>query len=212
MSEKTKRVKGVTYVKPIVYGNIAWWLGKKADPEKTHEWTAYIRGAQNEDLSYFIKKVVINLHDSFSKPKRTLYKPPYEVSLTGWGEFELNMKIFFKDPIEKPITLYHQLRLFPEEGVQTTKRPVVSETYDEIVFVDPTENMLNKLKKYPLQNAEILPYPSSNQPISFNEENDLSKIREAQTIVRNEIQKIKEQYDRADEEIELLKNEILNLN
>lgn len=30
-------------------------------------------------------------------------KPPFEVSETGWGEFEVQMKIYFIDPAEKPV-------------------------------------------------------------------------------------------------------------
>ena len=32
-------------------------------------------------------------------------KPPYEVSETGWGEFEVVIKIFFVDSAEKPVSL-----------------------------------------------------------------------------------------------------------
>ena len=56
--------------RPSCYGNIAWWQGPKADPARTHKWTVFLRGCQNEDLSYFIKKVVFTLHNSFEKPKR----------------------------------------------------------------------------------------------------------------------------------------------
>lgn len=37
--------------KPIVYGTIATWLGRKADEKKTHSWICYVRGVNNEDLS-----------------------------------------------------------------------------------------------------------------------------------------------------------------
>ena len=33
-----------------------------------------------------------------------LTKPPYEVSETGWGEFEVVIKIFFVDTAEKPVS------------------------------------------------------------------------------------------------------------
>lgn len=38
---------------------------------------------------------------------------PFEVNEVGWGEFEASMEIFFHDPEEKSITLYHQLKLYP---------------------------------------------------------------------------------------------------
>jgi YEATS domain-containing protein 4 len=64
------RVKGALVERPVIYGNISWWLGKKADDTKTHRWTTYVRGPHNEDLSYFIKKVVFTLHPSFPNPVR----------------------------------------------------------------------------------------------------------------------------------------------
>ena len=30
-------------------------------------------------------------------------KPPYEVNETGWGEFEIQIKIYFMDPLERPV-------------------------------------------------------------------------------------------------------------
>lgn len=40
-----------TYVAcPIVYGSIAFPLGKKSE-FATHKWTFYVRGPNNEDLS-----------------------------------------------------------------------------------------------------------------------------------------------------------------
>ena len=33
-------------------------------------------------------------------------KPPYEVSETGWGEFEIIIKIYFVDPTERPVSHY----------------------------------------------------------------------------------------------------------
>ena len=31
-------------------------------------------------------------------------KPPYEVTETGWGEFEIIIKIYFVDPNERPVS------------------------------------------------------------------------------------------------------------
>ena len=31
-------------------------------------------------------------------------KPPYEVTETGWGEFEVIIKIYFNDPQERPVS------------------------------------------------------------------------------------------------------------
>ena len=62
-----------------------------------------------------------------------LLKPPYAVTETGWGEFEVQIKIYFHDPNERPVTIYHILKLFQTDpNVMNGKKPVISEQYDEV--------------------------------------------------------------------------------
>ena len=59
-------------------------------------------------MSAYVKKVNFKLHDSYSNPNRTVTKPPYEVTETGWGEFEIVIKIYFQvgsDVSESNLTL-----------------------------------------------------------------------------------------------------------
>ena len=109
-----QRVKGVTLVKPIVFGNISKQFPKKRESDgHTHEWTVYFKPYDNEDMSNYIKKVQFKLHESYANPNRVVSKPPYEVSETGWGEFEVQVKIHFNDAAnEKPLIFYHVLKLF----------------------------------------------------------------------------------------------------
>lgn len=73
----------------------------------THKWTTYVRSATNEDLSVLIKKVVFQLHPSFEKPTRTADVAPFELSESGWGEFEIGITIYFHPDVgEKPMELY----------------------------------------------------------------------------------------------------------
>lgn len=65
------RLKNVVISKPIIYGSIATYLGRKAEETKTHRWSIYLRGADNEDLSYMLSKVMITLHSSFTNPVRS---------------------------------------------------------------------------------------------------------------------------------------------
>lgn len=98
-------------------------------------------------MSTWVKKVHFKLHESYSNANRTLTKPPYEVTETGWGEFEVVIKLHFHDPNERPVTLYHILKLFQspivegEISSQDTKKGLVSESYEEIVFQEPTQYM-----------------------------------------------------------------------
>ena len=95
------RLANTTICLPIVYGSTAFFLGKKADEYHTHKWTCYLRGPNGEDLSVCIQKVVFQLHPSFTQPVRELVEPPFEVTERGWGEFEAQIRIVWKDPSEK---------------------------------------------------------------------------------------------------------------
>nr|XP_021399944.1 YEATS domain-containing protein 4 isoform X2 [Lonchura striata domestica] len=98
------RVKGVTIVKPVVYGNVARYFGKKREEDgHTHQWTVYVKPYRNEDMSAYVKKIQFKLHESYGNPLRVVTKPPYEITETGWGEFEIIIKIFFIDPNERPL-------------------------------------------------------------------------------------------------------------
>lgn len=85
-------------------------------------------------MSAYVKKIQFKLHESYGNPLRggfcisavvprtrllfQLYhgintfmlpiavvtKPPYEITETGWGEFEIIIKIFFIDPNERPVS------------------------------------------------------------------------------------------------------------
>uniref|UniRef100_A0A7S0KX24 YEATS domain-containing protein n=1 Tax=Asterionellopsis glacialis TaxID=33640 RepID=A0A7S0KX24_9STRA len=96
---------------PLVYGSMAFYLGKKADEYSTHRWTLYLRGPNNEDLSTCVAKAIFQLHPSFAQPVRELTTPPFEVTEKGWGEFEAQIKIVWKDPKEKP-TLVSGMNVF----------------------------------------------------------------------------------------------------
>jgi YEATS domain-containing protein 4 len=57
-------------------------------------------------MSTYVKKVHFKLHESYADPNRNVVKPPYEVTETGWGEFEIVIKIYFHDPNERPTVSY----------------------------------------------------------------------------------------------------------
>ena len=63
-------------------------------------------------LSFFLSLFLSFFHSFFPK---AIESPPFEIKETGWGEFEMMMKIFFTDPIEKSIEVFHNLKLFPRE-------------------------------------------------------------------------------------------------
>ena len=66
----------------------------------------------------------------------------------GWGQFPINIKLYFADPSCKPVETVKDLILFDDMN-PTTKRPIVTEEYNELVFVDPTPFMLKLLTASP---------------------------------------------------------------
>jgi YEATS domain-containing protein 4 len=140
--------KNIIITKPFIYGSVAIYLGKKSKDEETHKWCAYVRGVNNENISNFIKSVEFTLHDTFKPNKILLTKWPFEIYKTGWGEFDIKIKIELVDETAKPIELIHPLKFYTQPNQsQPSKRPVVNENYDEIIFVNPKPEILEQLLK-----------------------------------------------------------------
>ena len=51
---------------PLVYGSVAFGLGKTEDGT-THRWTIYVRGIDGKDLSCVISSVVFKLHPTCNR-------------------------------------------------------------------------------------------------------------------------------------------------
>lgn len=71
---------------------------------------------------------------------------PFVVKETGWGEFEISIKLYFAtESNEKPQTLYHHLRLHPygktdsERELTQQNGEVISWCYEELIFNEPYE-------------------------------------------------------------------------
>lgn len=100
------RLVNTTTCLPLAYGSVAFYLGKKSDEFHTHRWTLYVRSPdQAFDLSRAISKVVFQLHPSFPQPTRELNEPPFEVTETGWGEFEASIRIVWKEVADERSTI-----------------------------------------------------------------------------------------------------------
>ena len=81
---------------------------------------------------------------------RTIEQPPFEVTETGWGEFEIQIKLYFvPESNEKPQTLWHSLKLHPYgddiEGKRERREPVISQNYEEVLFNEPVEQVYDIL-------------------------------------------------------------------
>ncbi|PRT55438.1 Protein AF-9 [Wickerhamiella sorbophila] len=207
-----KRVKSVSVTRPIMYGNVAVPLEavdrKKDTPEDhTHKWTVFVRDpAGKDDLGYFIKKVSFKLHDTYANSLRTIEKPPFEVTETGWGEFEITIRIVFAQAAaEKTIVLYHHLKLHPfgpgvVPGETPKPQPVESILYDELVFCEPTEAMFQILTSRPGAVIPTKPDPPL-KPFSYQTETEeIDRLDAANEQVLEQLKKLKEQIQELEKE------------
>lgn len=198
MAAERVRVRGLSIFRPVIYGNTAVVLTQEernalTTPDHTHRWTVAVRSAASgqeseivggaDDLSYFIKRVTFKLHDTYPNPTRNVDKPPYEVSETGWGEFEIQIRItFVTEAGEKPVMFYHHLKLHPWTAIgggdpeipplEAARQmgPVHSWQYDEIVFNEPYQSFLNILTAHP-----PTPLPKTKRrPVPFHTANPAS--------------------------------------
>jgi YEATS domain-containing protein 4 len=108
-----------------VIGSVALRLKKgisvpKEDWELSYKWGCYVRGlketsishdiTEEQDLSFVIKKVEFQIHESFPERLITIDRHPFEIHNAGYGEFPITITIYFKDPTERPLEYTHQLK------------------------------------------------------------------------------------------------------
>ncbi|PYI26660.1 putative histone acetyltransferase subunit [Aspergillus indologenus CBS 114.80] len=151
----TKRVRGVSVFRPFVFGSEAQPFDPAKKPphvpaDHTHQWRVFVKGVNGEDISYWLKKVQFKLHETYAQNVRTIEQPPFEVTETGWGEFEIQIKLYFvPESNEKPQTLWHSLKLHPygddAEGKKERREMVTSQNYEEVVFNEPVEQFYELL-------------------------------------------------------------------
>lgn len=214
----TKRTKGVSLSRPILYGNEAVRLtvaeSSTAPSGHTHRWKVFVRGINDEDISWMVKRVTFKLHSSFANANRVVESAPFEVEETGWGEFEIPIKVKFWDGSDKEVSLVHHLQLHPRglvpDGNQSLQRMVkspveklITENYEEILFLDPPEAFC----KLALQNP--LPSGTESHP-TFNSalEKQLVKDYEIATAkAKADLQVWQAKHDKAKSDLERLRLE-----
>lgn len=147
--------------------------------------------------------MTFKLHESYPNSNRVVTKPPYEVTETGWGEFEVIIKIYFNDPQERPVTVYHLLKLFQSEtDIMLGKKSLVSEFYDELVFNDPTVMMQHLLNN--TRSLSIGPYKHDTD-FDEKKEKTMAKIENSQKKIRFEITELNERLKQKRMTIQKLK-------
>eukprot|EP00804_Cyclotella_cryptica_P014072 CCRYP_019141-RA/>CCRYP_019141-RA protein AED:0.29 eAED:0.29 QI:257/1/1/1/0.5/0.33/3/1494/289 len=222
-TDETNRLENTTTCLPLAYGSIAFNLGPQADEYHTHKWTLYLRSPDKSfDLSVAISKVVFQLHPSFAQATREVTEPPFEVTESGWGEFEASLRIIWREVAEERSTvLTHVIKLYPTRptvptadplphNINTTE-PVVSEKYDEVVFTNPKMEFHKLLQS---GNKRPLSYPLSNQPAvieyfrMYDDGADVQNMLAAKKFLEGELRNVKDRLLKADHELDELKTSL----
>ncbi|SBT30508.1 gas41 homologue [Plasmodium ovale wallikeri] len=117
----------------------------------------------------------------------TIYtQPPYEVNEIGWGEFYLTVKIYFADSTLSPVSIVHFVKLNTEPEVAVPPC-VVNETYEEIIFRNPTVSLYNKIVQS--NNTKTAPHKFQEHFVQYNfkEDSYTKRYLQFQSKVQEEI-------------------------
>lgn len=72
-----KRTKGVSIFRPFVYGTTSHKFSEKypkpegTPDDHTHQWTVFVKGVDDSDITYWCRKVQFKLHESFPQNSRS---------------------------------------------------------------------------------------------------------------------------------------------
>ena len=109
-----------------------------ATRKNSHEWTAFIEVDHDrlkpEDL---ITSVTFTLHPTFRKRIRKVSSPPFQITTQGWGIFELQIKVKWKEVVSPAPTVLGHMLSFVEGSTLNSPGVYLHET---------TANSLNKTK------------------------------------------------------------------
>lgn len=150
-----KRNKGTQVVRPFIVGSTAVPFNETTNPKPagvpenhTHTWRVFVKGLEGTDITYWVRRIQFKLHESIPNHVRMIEGEPgkpFIVSDTGWGEFEVAIKLYYiNESGEKPQTLYHYLRLHPYGRTEEEKQQMIMENgevrswvYEEQLFNEP---------------------------------------------------------------------------
>ena len=162
-----------------------------------HKWTVYVRGANGEDLSHCVAAVEFTLHPSFEESTRRLTKAPFEVTETGWGEFDIGVKMEFVDggaaTTTTPLKLFPTREEIAKYGPQTTKKPLIKERYEEIVIHECDAAFSRRMKA---QGGKRAPKSEHDDAWStFTDRRELVSIYAAREVTAERIKVLEQQLE-----------------
>ncbi|GAB7357312.1 hypothetical protein MBLNU459_g8274t1 [Dothideomycetes sp. NU459] len=153
----SKRVKNTRVSRPFIIGSQAWELTAANRPasvpaEHTKGWRIYVRGLDSgPDITTWLKKVQFKLHFTYADASRTVEAPPFAVQETGYGEFDIELRLYFDSSSgEKAQYRLHRLRLEPygsdeQQRKQRAANLVTAETCEIVEFNEPSQEFFAKM-------------------------------------------------------------------
>lgn len=166
----TKRIKSKRISRPFIIGSEAWPLpasgpGRPANtpPDHTKGWRVYVRAPEGQpDIARWLKKVSFKIFHTYDSPTRVFEAPPFVVEETGWGGFQIDIRLYFAPEVAaKPEYRTHYLQLEPygddaQKEQQLRDGMVRSEFLEVIEFNEPPEALWDALTD-PAQTKTLAP-------------------------------------------------------
>lgn len=156
----SKRVKNKRISRNIIIGSEAFTLPPVGDPARpkgipddhTKRWTVYVRQPEGDpSLTTWLNKVQFKIFNTYENPLRTIENPPFEVTETGWGGFNIDVRLHFRpESGEKAQYRSHFLQLEKygdkaQQDEQERTQCVRSEFLEVVQFNEPTEQLYEML-------------------------------------------------------------------
>lgn len=153
----SKRVKNTRVSRPFIIGSQSWTLDPSTHqgpiPENhTKGWKVYVKPLDNgPDISTWLKKVQFKLHHTYADASRTIEAPPFSITETGYGEFDIELRLYFDSASgEKAQYRVHRLRLEPfgseaEIKKQVADNLVTADNMEIVEFNEPSADFYAKL-------------------------------------------------------------------
>ncbi|KAK8049314.1 YEATS family protein [Apiospora phragmitis] len=154
-----KRMKGVQIFRPFIYGTTAKPFNDTDNPrpagvplDHTHSWQVFVKGVEDTDVFYWLRRVQFKLHESIPNPMRSIDAETIQKENAGKPPPSSSAPSPLQSG-EKPQTLYHHLRLHPygrtdeeKEAMRTQGNGEIKAwTYEEQLFNEPFEEFYKLL-------------------------------------------------------------------
>ncbi|KNA97367.1 protein AF-9 [Fusarium oxysporum f. sp. lycopersici 4287] len=231
-----KRVKLTQVRRPFIVGSTAKPFSDTnprpagVPDTHTHSWQVFVKGLDDTDITYWLRRVQFKLHESIPNYVRMVEGEPgkpFVVEETGWGEFDITIKLYYvNDSGEKPQTLYHYLRLHPYGRNEEEKQAMIASngeirawSYEEQLFNEPYEVFYNLLTQGAVpkgmeagavweHSAMIPAHNRPGQPFSLETEAaEIRKLADAQTQAEDMAKRILAELKAKEELLAKLKGE-----